>query len=226
MAVIKYDLADSLYRIDLLLNGNPDTQGKRVDLPEVAHIPDVFNQKYTLVVAKVNFRFDTSDYKLPGMIHAALLNELREIAYGWEQCKMVSVTGSRIIALYQTIVKSDVVDVVNMVGNMSGIVDIVNYKCKNLDINRIGMKVSVNYGSACLLSYGDARCNVMAGDKLMEENELQMDDSSSHSVFISEIIYNNLKDDYKQFFSGGGFGVAYSGNIINTGMSKWLESQK
>lgn len=66
----------------------------------------------------------------------------------------------------------------------------------------------------------------MAGNKLMEENELQMDKSSSHSVFISEIIYNNLKDDYKQFFGGGGFGVAYSGNIINTGMSKWLESQK
>ena len=226
MAVIKYDLADSLYRIDLLLNGNPDSQGNKVDLPELAHIPDVFNQKYTLVVVKVNFNFDTSDYKLPGMIHAALLNELREIASGWEQCMMVSVTGSKIIALYQTAVKSDVVDVINMVGNMSGIVDIVNFKCKNFIVNRIGMKVSVNYGSACLLSYGDARCNVMIGEKLMEANELQMDESSSHSVFISEIIYNNLKDDYKQFFSGGGFGVAYSGNIINTGMSKWLESQK
>ena len=226
MAEIKFDLVDSLYRIDLLLEGKDDSFGRRVDMPEVAYIPNVFNQKYSLVVAKVSFDFGTRDYKLPGMIHAATLNELREIARGWSQCRMVSVAGDKLIALYQTVTKDDVVDVINMVGNMAGIVDIINYKCKNLNINKIGLKVSVNYGPACLLSYGDARCNVLADKALLDENEQQVSELSSRTVFISDIIYNNLKDDYKTFFSKELFDQSYSGNIINSGMSKWLEEKK
>lgn len=226
MGVIKYDLADSLYRIDLLLKGNPDTSGRRVDIPEIAIIPDVYNQKFTLVVANVDFDFGPREYELPGMIHAALLSEMREIARGWEQCRMVSVAGCKLVALYQTVTKDDVVDVINMVGNLAGIVDIVNYKCKNLNVSKIGLKVSVNYGQACLLSYGDARCNILADKELLEANEQQVSDASSHSVFISDIIYNNIKDDYKRFFEIELFGKSYSGNIINTGMSNWLNDQK
>lgn len=225
MAEIKYDLADSLYRIDLLLEGKADTSGRRVDMPEVTYIPDVFNEKYSLVVAKMDFDFGIRDYRLPGMIHAATLSELREIARGWSQCRMVSVAGNKLVALYQTVTKDDVADVINMVGNMAGIVDIINYKCKGLNINKIGLKVSVNYGPTCLLSYGDARCNILADKALLEENEQQISDLSSHAVFISDIIYNNLKDEYKAFFSKELFDQSYSGNIINTGMSKWLEKQ-
>ena len=227
MGKVKYDFLESLNRIARIVSGNIDSTDRMAETIDVKVEPEIINKKFTLVVAKIDFNFSDKDSEYPERVFAALLGELKEIARGWEQCRMVTVIGNGLMALYETTMKEDVDDIINMVGNMIGIADVVDYQFRAVKKNRVKMEISINYGPICLLNYGDPRCNIIADDELIEENELQFI-RSTHNVVISSTIFNNIKDEYKGFFKGGnGFtGEPYSGSIINTGMAKWLENQE
>lgn len=227
MGKVKYDFSDSLSRIAKIVSGNLETTERMTEAINVTVESEIINKKFTLVVAKIDFNFADKESEYPERVFAALMGELKEIARGWEQCRMVDLIGNKLIALYETLMKEDVDDVINMVGNLIGIVDVVNYQFREVKKNKAKVEVSINYGLTCLLNYGDVRCNTMVDEELIEENERQFT-RTTHNVVISPTIFNNIKEEYQGFFKGGnGFtGEPYSGSITNTGMAKWLEKQE
>lgn len=220
----KYSLTESLERIDRFFKGYNVAPGDIMEVNTFRKYPVVVSKKYTLLLAKIDLNFGTKELERPEGIYGAVYNELIEIAGSIGQCQCINVAGDKLYVVYETPMKKDVNDVIDVAGSMCGIVDIINYKSSGFKSSRIKITVSICYGQMDFLSYGNVRYNVIGDGLLTEEAEQQFEFSESR-VVISRIIYNNLKDDYKGLFKTLGFDWPYTGSIINTGMSNWLKSQ-
>ena len=49
---------------------------------------------------------------------------------------------------------------------------------------------------------------------------------SGKHVYISDRIYNNIKEEYKKFFSSSSCKDYYIADIVNTNIINWLKSHK
>lgn len=227
MVAKRYLLNESLDRIDKLLKGYQlDTADIEGGLSHIRY-PIAVTKKYCMVVAKIDYHFVKREPDFKGKVYSAAFNELFHIARGTEQLCCFKASGDRVVVIYDTPNKSDVDRVIDMVGNMCGIVDIINRKCRVTPINMgFAIRVAVNYGELTFLSYGEPRMNIVADNRLIEET-MGFFGASTDRVILSPIIWNNMKEDYQKFFHEVGVAsLLYSGNIINTGMSNWLESQE
>jgi hypothetical protein len=221
----KYSLTESLERIDRFLKGYNVIPEDIAGTKPLRKYPVVVSKKYTLLLAKIDLNFGNKENEKPEGVYGAVYNELTEIAGNIEQCQCVSIVGDKLFAVYDTRMKSDVNDVIDVAASMCGIIDIINYKCSGFKNNRVKINISICYGMMDFLSYGDLRYNAIGDRQLIEDTELQLDVTGTR-VVISRIIYNNMKDDYKALFKTEGFDWPCTGNIINTGMSNWLANQK
>lgn len=229
MASNKYTISESIARIDQMLKGQhvlAEGNTGEIFIKQRA-MPIVVHQKKTLLLGKVDFNFAQKELERPQEVCAAVYNELREICASASQCQQVSVIGEKVIAVFDTPMKTDVNDVTDIVAAMCGIVDIINYKCSGFKQRKIRMRISVCYGMIDLIQYGDKLINGIADTGLIQEAQDQLEYEEEGSVVISRVIYNNLKDDYKKLFKYGALtDEPCHGNIINVGMSNWLENQK
>lgn len=220
-----YTLTEALERIDRYLKGYITTPDELSESRPIRKRPIVISKKYTLLMVKLDLNFGNKENERSNSVCGAVYNELIEIAGNIQQSQCVSLVGNKLYALYDTPMKSDVNDVIDVAANMCGIIDIINYKCSGFKLNRVKINVSICYGPTELLSYNDLRYNVVGGSELIEDAEIQMGLYDTR-VVISRVIYNNIKDDYKGLFKSEGYDLPFTGSIINTAMSNWLMSQK
>lgn len=221
-----YSLSDSLTRIDKLLKGYKLAPEDVQSDVKVFKYPVATTNRFSIMVAKIDFNLTGGDDNKSAGAFSSVYHELYEIPASWSQCKGISIIGDYMVAVFETPMKSDVDDVIDVAANLCGIVDIINYKCKLSENSKIDIRIGISYGMITLLSYGNKRCSVIVGDEMVNATK-SFFEKASEKVIISTIIHANIKDEYKEFFKEVGIiGGLYSGNIINTGMATWLERQK
>lgn len=227
MAIKQYLLNESLERIDSLLNGYTVGPSDIVGGMSSFRLPLSVTKQYCMVVANISYGFQDSESPFIGRVYNALYNELYEIARSMEKLCVFKAFGNKVVLVFDTTQKSEMDLVVDVVANMCGLVDIINYKCKVSPMKRgLGIRVAINYGVLTMVSYGEFRMNTIGDDTLLKETEGFLEQTTD-KVVIPSVIKNNIKEEYQKFFENMvDLKPLFGGNIINTGMSNWLLREK
>ncbi|MBP5422807.1 MAG: hypothetical protein J6Y78_10245 [Paludibacteraceae bacterium] len=227
MAIKQYLLNESLERIDSLLKGYTVGPSDIVSGLSSFRLPIAVTKKYCIVVTNITYGFQDSEPPFIGRAYNALFNELYEIARGMDKLCIFKALGNKVVLVFDTTQKSEMDSVIDVVANMCGLVDIINYKCHVSPMKRgFGIRVAINYGLLTMVSYGEFRMNTIGDDTLLKETE-GFFDATTDKVVISSVIKNNIKEDYQKFFDNMvDLKPLFGGNIINTGMSNWLLKEK
>ena len=227
MAIKQYLLNESLERIDSLLKGYSVDPNDILGGLSSFRLPIALTKKYCIVVANITYGFHELEPTFIGRAYSALYNELYEIARGMEKLCVFKALGNKVVLVFDTTQKSEMDGVIDVVANMCGLVDIINYKCHVSPMKRgFGIRAAVNYGVLTMVSYGEFRMNTIGDDTLLKETEGFLD-TTTDKVVISSVIKNNIKEEYQKFFDKiVDQKPLFGGNIINTGMSNWLMGEK
>ena len=190
-------------------------------------LPIAVTKKFCMVVANITFGFREHEPTFIGRVYNALYNELYEIARSMDKLCVFNALGNKVVLVFDTTQKSDMDGVIDVVANMCGLVDIINYKCHVSPMKRgFGIRVAVNYGVLTMVSYGEFRMNTIGDDTLLKETE-RFFERTADKVVIPSVIKNNIKEEYQKFFENMvDLKPLFGGNIINTGMSNWLLREK
>jgi hypothetical protein len=112
-------------------------------------------------------------------------------------------------------------------GRLSSLPDVINTK--------VGRKSSPLIGNVCSLEAGyqfavraDDGIDFFGGMLNRAESWIVKrgeDEKEPKGLFISQVVRDNLKEQYQKFFQLSSFEGVYHGYIENIGMSRWVKEQ-
>lgn len=228
MAEKKYYFDESLARIDTLQNQEvlQDTT-PLYDLPEKLQMSCTFA---TVIAIKCQLPKDTE--KVEKLRHKTIVfSEVTAILMGDPSCIHVFYEGDTVIAVLNTPKKADIDSSLETVAKLNVLPNVFNVKFNASDSNKVTFGIGMTYGDVSFIPIPVNERNnfVFDGEAVVNAVDyankgIKYDDEDN--IVASFTIYNNLKEDYKGFFTEKTNENVYICNVRNTHMNQWILENK
>ena len=234
---IQYDFERSLKRIDDILNENDQSFEEKKVIPgrdELTFTNGYYVNCTALFVDIIDSSSLPEKQNRPVLakIYRSFISEMVALMNGHETCREVCINGDCVWCVCNTPNKSDIDGVFELAAKVCSLVDILNYKLLKKDYQTYKVGVGIDYGRALMIKAGHSgSCIndvVWMGDVVNSACHLCSDANGfgCKRIFLSNVIYTNLKDKYKKFCTKDGIRDIYQAEIYNTVMKKWLNNQE
>ena len=144
----------------------------------------------------------------------------------------IQVIGSRMIAVFSTPFKNNIASAIDKVAMVNTLAQVVSKKAKGLGLPSINIRMGMDYGRAMLMRFGyynasEVMPSALAwmGGPVDGSSKLIPVPNHEWNLWVSSVIYQNLNDEYKNFFHYESECGGYGADIINTYMKNWLNKQ-
>lgn len=233
-----YNFNESKKRIDEILNSND------INYEEFNYIPSRDKLTFTngfyadcsaLFIDIRNSSQLPQNHSNPilAKLYKIFISESIAIMNANKKCSEINIQGDCVWGVFNTPHKSDIDSVLDTTARLSSLIDTINIKLNNKNISPINVGIGVAYGKALKIKagYDGSTINdvVYIGDVVNEASKLSCYGSSTfldYRVMISDIFYNNLKDEYRSFFSYNSRRECYHSDIFDKYMNTWVQQNK
>ena len=221
----QYNFMESFKRID-------DLQGFDLNnkaLPYVPSTEEMANNSTMFVNATVMYirinAENTSNDKSLKNFHTSIhsfLSELTCICRSNENCRDLIIMPKHVMVVYSTPKKVDVDTVIDDSARIRTLAMVINKKCKGI---KITTSIGVDYGQV-LMTYMKSESGVLSivwNGNPIDKAFLLTEKENSGKVIITEMIWNNIRQEKQRLFNiESVFEEYYIGNIINVVMNNWI----
>ncbi len=233
---ITYDFEKSRKRIDEILDA------KDTSYEEVEKIPSrdrlTFNNGFYVTKTSalfIDIRGSSkmaSDYTRPTLakIYRSYISECVAVINGDSNCAEVDIHGDCVWGVFDAQYKNQIDSVFSTGAELSSLIDTLNCKYKKKNIKPIEVGIGMDFGRVLMIKAGydgsglndvvwmgevvnDARKLCAHGNRTMFDNE----------IMVAKDFHSNLNDHNKSLLAWNSNRNCYHGNVINTGMDKWLK---
>lgn len=229
--MVPYNFIESLKRIDDLI----DADVLSSHLPFVPTQTELTENNVTVAnstVVYIRIKLEISNQEKITLNQykpfIAFMNETANIVKGNDNCRDISFVNDAVQIIYSTPKKVDVDSVIDDVARIRTLYMIINKKFEDTNALKLSATVGVDYGQLMLLPFASSYDNksfVWYGQPLINAKSLT-EKNTSDNIFISEVIWNNIKPENQRLFKQNSlFENYYEGNIINVIMNNWLVSK-
>jgi class 3 adenylate cyclase len=164
-------------------------------------------------------------------IYRSYISEVTAIINSDDDCTEVTIAGDSIWGIFDTPWQYQIDNVISIAAKISSVVDMLNCKFKNKNIDPITIGIGVDYGKALMVKAGfkGSTINdvVWMGDVVNSASNLCHYGNQNYydrETMISSVIYSNMNDHMKGLFSYNNTRQCYHGNIVNTVMDEWVKA--
>lgn len=142
------------------------------------------------------------------------------------KCKDIFSLGNFIVAVYDTPFKNDIDSVLDCVGKVNALFNLVNKIYGQSMHPNLVRGIGMNYGKALLVKSmeGDVPQYVWSGEAVNTATTLSEQAATDDKVYASFTIFNNLKEDYQKLFKQVPFEDYYEATPVNIVMNKWINA--
>lgn len=218
----QYFFEDSLKRIT---NSISSIKSKdEMDGNQFVHTANV-----SVMTIKYQPSIDGLDLKYAHIVHIFLQEAIKVLSSN-QKCTDYYIENNSIWAVFNTEFKSDVDSLITTAARINSLIDVINVK--NTSKKSISFQIGMDYGKATSIDIVDNMGNLVNrswhGTPIIESHNLangvlQYDENP---IVISEIIYNNLNKDNKQYFTRKLLSPYYTGNVVITIMDNWVKKNR
>ena len=230
----QYNFEESLSRIDQMLNFQIADESASVRVPILDDIPTkggvVTNCSVLQIEMKSSPLLDVYSSLL--CVYRAFLSEAVAILSSHSHCVDIIVLGTRMTAVFSTPFKYNIESLIDKAAMVNTLAQVVTKKAKGLGLPGITVRIAIDYGKAMLMRLGKFNVGEVMPSSLVwmgapVEGASKLIDNTNHdwNIWISGVIYQNLKEEYKKFFHHEMEYEGYGADIINTYMKNWLNKQ-
>lgn len=174
-----------------------------------------------------------NSYKQMARLYRVYISEVIAILNGFIECNEIYIEGDGVWAIFNTPKKYNIDNLFEASAKICSLIDIINTKYKIMNLPYFNIGVGLHYGRALMIKagYKGSAINdvVWTGDAVSKAVELCNYGSKTYSdyrVMISDVFYNNLKDDYKKLCKWNSLRQCYHAYIIDIEMNKWLSNHQ
>jgi class 3 adenylate cyclase len=231
-----YDYGDSFKRIDTIL---ATPQG---NYEEVKELPDREDLTFTngfyasCSAIFVDIRDSSglpAQYQRPKLakLYRAYISEVVAIFNGSENAREINIVGDGVWAVFNTPLKADIDGIFELTAKVNSLVEVLNYKLKKAGFDKGPIRVGIGAsdGRALMIKagYSGSGINdvVYMGDVVNHAAKLaaQASKGGAAPVFISNNVFDNLKEAYAQYPVKNWTFDCYTANVVNVVMNDWYE---
>lgn len=231
-----YKVEDSASRIDEILDASDNDYCDKDSIPSRSDLT-YKNGYYVNVIAIFIDIVGSSDmadeHKRPTLakMYRAFLSECVAIMNAETDCKEININGDCVWGVFDTPKKSDVDNIICVIGKLNALIKILNYKLGKKNYSKIKVGIGAAYGRALVVKagYSGSGLNdvIWMGDVVNLACHLcnQAGRDERNVIATSYTIYNNINDSNKKLFTAFKIdGVTYyEGNFVNTNMNNWYK---
>ena len=238
---IPYNYLDSVKRIDDYLNNNGDYQD--IDSIPVRNSLSYSNGYYIDCYALfVDIRASSElpknhQKRVLAKIYRSYISELTAVMQSFENCKEVNIVGDCVSGIFSCTTKNDVMQPFQAAYTINGVIKILNVKLKNKGYKQIAVGIGIAKGNVLMIQagYKGSGLNdvVWMGDVVNQASNLcnLANKNNNGIIVVSDAVYEDLEGKlgthnipYQEMLNKKScFDDYYSGNIILTYISEWLD---
>lgn len=231
---MEYNLKDSLERINEAVAAKDKTYEETDHIPPRNTLTFINGFYVKCSVVKVEFRglSETDQYNnaLLSKLYRTYVSEVTAVMNGCPKCAEINLQANGVSGFFDTPLSEDVDEVFSLLGKISSIVDIMNYKFKKLGVDGVTIGIGVAYGRALLMRTGYRGSGlgevVWTGDVVKEASALASwgnRELSDREIMVSEVFYYNLKEDNQKLLALNSVRGCYHGDVVNSFMNNWYK---
>ena len=224
----QYSLNEANVRVDNILNMNLSNLDTVEILPTNEDLRTQTVRKAFASVICVKFKIKINDEIKRLKIQRLIASEFYNILNSHEGIYNISILNDTFIALYNTPRKGDIDNLIGIAAKLNSITQYFNF-CVGTEA--VDIKIAIHYSpiSICRLGQTDDVNNGICylGDSVSHTFKIVNDvfDNSNDVIFITDVIFKNLKNEYKVFFEKLDNDI-YSTTISNNLISNWIDKTK
>lgn len=229
---VPYDFEKSLDRMDAILKTDYESYKELDSIPSRDSLTYT-NGFYVLCTALF------VDLRIPGKlseryrkttlakIYRSYTSEIVAIINGNCHCAEINIEGNTIWGIFNTPYRKDVDTVLSTAAKISSIVDILNSRCSERNIEPITIGIGLDYGRALMMRAGYDSSNIDdvvwlgevidSASRLCTYGNKRLNDKE---IMVSNVCYNNLNNDNKKMLAWNKKHHCYHGDIMNVYMSE------
>jgi class 3 adenylate cyclase len=177
----------------------------------------------------------TDKHKRPTLakIYRAFISEMVAVLNSDPYVREVNIVGDCVWAVYKTLHKTDIDDVFAIAYKANTLLRLLNthYAAKGIDPLKIG--IGIDYGRVLMIKagYSGSGINevVYMGDVVNRAAHLAHEAGrgwGSNPIFAGDVFHQNLNDHNRALLTSryvAGLGTVYTGNVVDTTMSEWVD---
>lgn len=231
--ISQYNFEESLTRIDQMLNLQTMETEPLESIPELNKIPMKGGVMANCSIMQVELITPSSrDHGALLRVYRTFLSEAVSIVSSHIHCVDVMTLGSRLIAVFSTPFKKNIESLIDKTAMVNTLAQVISKKTQGMGLPSITVRIGVDFGEAMLMRLGKYDVNeqypsglAWMGSPVNKASELIGKPGHGMNIWISNVIYLNLSDDYKKFFHQDAESGDYGADIINTQMKSWINKQ-
>lgn len=178
----------------------------------------------------------TAKHERPALakIYRAFISEMVAILNSDPFVREVNIVGDCVWAVYKTTQTNHIDDVFGVAYQANTVLKLLNhhYETKGIDPLKVG--IGVDYGRVLMIKAGfnGSGINdvVYMGDVVNRAAHLAHEAGrggwGSHPIYVGGVFHQNLNDHNQGLLSSrfvSGLGTVYTGNVVSTSMSEWVD---
>jgi class 3 adenylate cyclase len=161
-------------------------------------------------------------------LYRTYISEIVAIMNGNSKCSEINIIGDCVSGIFDAPSTPDIDGLLGTAAQIASLIDILNYKLDQNNIIQITVGIGMSYGRALMIKAGNSGSKindvVWMGDVVNEASKLGSYGNKTYSdyeIMVSDIFYQNLKEEYKNLLSRNTQKNCYHGNIIDLEMDAW-----
>jgi class 3 adenylate cyclase len=235
----EFNLADSVERIDEILNGDDAFYEEKDELPsrDTLTFTNGFYVNCSALFVDMRGSSKLSEkHKNPTLakIYRSYISELVALFRDNANIKEISIEGDCVWGIFDTPYQSNIASVFTTAGQISSLIDILNYKFAKKKISEITVGIGASFGRALMIKagYKSSGVNEVAWMGALVAEAASLCSYGNRNPYLDKrIMFSNdfqlnLNDNSKKLLEYNSLRNCYHGNIVNISMNKWLNEQK
>lgn len=236
-----YDWTASAKRIDEILNQPAGQFEEKDSLPSRDKLTYTNGFYANCTALFIDIR-DSS--KLPGKhkrpvlakIYRAFISEMVAVLNSDQFVREVSIVGDCVWAVYDTPHTTDIDDVFGVAFTANTLIELLNARYEKRGIDPLKIGIGIDWGRALMIKAGYSGSGISdviyMGDVVNRAAHLAhkagrgLWGSSSHPIWVGSDFWGNLNDHNQSLLTDAydpELGYVYTGHVVNTAMSDWVE---
>lgn len=171
-------------------------------------------------------------------IYRAYISEVVALFQSSRNCREINIVGDSVWAVYNSQSKDDVLAVLHAAYASASIINTLNYKLCQKNIDPISVGIGIDKGNALMILAGykgSGICDIVyMGGVVNQASKLCSKGGKNgiNTIVISKAVYDDLlgkgngKVDYQSFFKFNMFDNFYHADMIRTDMQNWLDEKQ
>ncbi|MBC8630726.1 adenylate/guanylate cyclase domain-containing protein [[Eubacterium] tenue] len=227
-----YDVIKSAERIDKILNASSSNYEESKTIPDRDKL--TYENGYYVNVGAIFIDIRqsstlTDEHKRPKLakLYRSYISEVVAILNGYADCKEINIVGDCVSGIFEAQYQSQLLCMANASAEINSLIKILNYKLRKKGIVEISIGIGLDYGRALMIQagYSGSGINdvVWMGDVVNSASNLcnKANKDMTKAILISNNLYCNLPDNYKEMLNYNYLVKSYECNWINTIMDRW-----